>query len=193
MKKLDLLCDGDVTLPPEKKIGADDLLCFGKDSNPPDVTIAYGEVNDEEEKDSKMMAPKSSIDDMLTEGNLNYYDLLGCTISLTVTMIGMYAEIIKAVDMHGKLPDGWSPKFDCEDSAVSKLDARGQGTAADGVNEEVEAIPNDVKALDVDSTDILDPGGAGKLLFVSGIWRKLVQANEDDLDFAHVTYAVDDR
>ena len=72
-----------------------------------------------------------------------------------------------------------------------KLDARGLGTAADGVNE-VEAIPNDVKALDADNTDILDPGGAGKLLFVSEIWTKLVQAKKDDLDFAHVTHADDD-
>ena len=105
-------------------------------------------------------------------------------------MIGMCAEILKPEDMHGKLLDGWSEKFDCEDSAVSKFD--GQGTTADSVNEEVEAILNDVKALDVISTDILDPGGAGKLLFVSGIWRKLVQSNEDDLDLAHVTLAVDD-
>ena len=107
-----------------------------------------------------------------------------------VTIIGMCAEILKPEDMHGTLPKGCSRKFDCENSAVSKFD--GQGTAADNENE-VEAIPNDdMKALDVDSTDILDPGGAGKLLFASGIWTKLVQAKEDDLDSVHVTHDVDD-
>ena len=78
--------------------------------------------DDAEDKDATMLVPKSSIDNMLTEGNLNFYDVvLGCAISLTVTMIGMCAEILKPEDMHGKLPDGWSQKFDCENSAVNKL------------------------------------------------------------------------
>ena len=48
-----------------------------------------------------------------------------------------------------------------------------------------------MKSLDADSTDILDPGRAGRLS-VSGMMRKLVQANMDNLDFVHVTHAIDD-
>ena len=107
IEKLDLPCYGDVTLPPKKRIGADHLISCVKECKPTDVTNDHGEVNDEKEKDATMLVPKSSIDDMLTEGNLNYYNLLGCTVSLTVTMI-------KAVNMYRKLPDGLSQMFDCD-------------------------------------------------------------------------------
>ena len=39
MEKLDLLCDGDVTMPPEKKIGTEDLMCHGKVTEPPDDVV----------------------------------------------------------------------------------------------------------------------------------------------------------